>query len=208
MMKGQDMTVDTSTTSWHLEAETTSDERDTAAQALTSFAAGDPVVLDSELTAAARGRVAALVAQLMPPLSSVMPRGSVLQAHRNAEARVRLAERYGVLTSTQLAERSGSRATNPAATANRWRTQGKVFSVTWDGVNVYPGFQLDEEGQTRPVIAQVIDAAGDQLRGWDLALWFTSSNAWLDGARPVDLLDESPADVLDAVRSAVVDVPE
>ncbi len=202
------MSVDTSPTPRQVAAGTTSDERDVAAQALSSFAAGDPVVLDAELTAAARGRVAALVGQLLPPLSSVMPRGSVLQAHRNAEARLELAERYGVLTSTELAERAGSRATNAAATANRWRTQGKVFAVTWDGANVYPGFQLDEEGRTRPVIAQVIDAAGDRLQGWDLALWFTSTNAWLDGARPVDLLDESPGDVLDAVRSAVADVPE
>lgn len=166
------------------------------------------MVLVTELTAAARGRVAALVAQLMPPLSSVMPRGSVLQAHRNAEARLELAERYGVLTSTQLAERSGSRATNTAAPANRWRTQGKVFSVSWDGANVYPGLQLDEEGRTRPVIAQVLAAAGERLQGWDLALWLTSNNAWLDGARPVELLDESPDEVLAAVHSAVADVPE
>ncbi len=163
---------ETAATLLRLDAGTTSDERDVAAQGSTSCAAGEPVVLGTELTAAGRGRVAALVEQLMPPLSSVMPRGSVLQAHRNAEARLELAERYGVLTSTQLAARAGH---GPSS--------------------------------RRSSMLRVIDAAGDRLQGWDLALWFTSSNAWLDGARPVDLLGESPDDVLDAVRSAVADTP-
>ena len=35
-------------------------------------------------------------------------------------------------------------------------------------------------------------------KDWELALWFTGSNGWLRGARPVDLLIEAPATATDA----------
>jgi hypothetical protein len=39
---------------------------------------------------------------------------------------------------------------------------------------------------------------GQGLQGCSIALWWTAANGWLDGARPVDLLDEKPEQVITA----------
>ena len=201
------MSVDTST-SLSLDADMSPDDREAVAQTLVSYADGQSVVLDNSRIASARNQVSALVSRLLPPLDQVVRRGSLLQAHRNAEARVDLVQEFDMLKSDQLARNARSAAKNQFATASRWQAQGKVFSVVWEGAAVYPGFQLDDAGRPLPVIAEVITAVGGRLQGWELALWFTGSSSWLDGGRPVDLLRSAPGDVVEAARSAVADVPE
>lgn len=198
------MSVETSTSLPHLEPTTS----DAVGRVFAAYAAGEPVVLDNDLIAPARAQVGALVSKLLPPLDQVVRRGSLLQAHRNAEARVELVEEFDVLTSAQMAKQVHSVAKNPSATATRWHSQGKVFHVSWDGATVYPGFQFDDVGQPLPVVAEVVAVVGDRLAGWELALWFTGASFWLDGDRPVDLLRTAPADVVDAARYAVTDLPE
>jgi hypothetical protein len=76
-------------------------------------------------------------------------------------------------------------------------------AVNHQGRSVYPAFQFDEEGRPRPVVADVLATLGQQSQGWELALWFTSVNGWVDGRRPVDLLSSEPAEVaLAAEREA------
>src|SRR3954466_14064475 len=57
------------------------------------------------------------------------------QVNRNAAAHAALAEEFGLLSSTQVAERAKSKslASNPAALANRWRQAQKLFAVDVDG---------------------------------------------------------------------------
>ena len=38
----------------------------------------------------------------------------------------------------------------------------------------------------------------DRLPTWELALWFTGSNVWVGGERPVDVLDSDPELVVQA----------
>jgi hypothetical protein len=62
------------------------------------------------------------------------------QVNRNAAAHAQLAEEFVLLSSTQVAERAKSKslASNPAALANRWRQEQKVFAVDVDGVQRFP----------------------------------------------------------------------
>jgi hypothetical protein len=48
------------------------------------------------------------------------------------------------------------------------------------------------------VICRILAALKGQVRGWELLLWFTGSNGHLDGARPVDLLESDPDQVVAA----------
>jgi hypothetical protein len=48
------------------------------------------------------------------------------------------------------------------------------------------------------VISRILAALKGQVRGWELLLWFTGSNGYLDGARPVDLLESDPDQVVAA----------
>lgn len=130
------------------------------------------------------------------------------QVNRNARAHAKLADEFGLLSSTAVAERAKSRslASNPAALANRWRSEGKVFTVDVDGSQRFPGFQFGANGKPLPVVAQVLAAVGDRLSGWELALWFTGSNGWLGGMRPVDVLDSDPELVVEAAGHLAAEI--
>lgn len=127
-------------------------------------------------------------------------RAADLQARRNEEARTALLEEFGVLTSAEVAERTGSRASNRAALANRWKQEGRIFSVSYEGATLYPAFQFDRDGQPLPVIARIIGALGGKGNEWQLALWCISFNGWLRDRRPVDLLESEPQAVEEAAE--------
>ena len=129
---------------------------------------------------------------------------AVLQARRNAQARSELLDEFGALTSAEVADAAGSRASNRASLASRWRDEGRVFAVRVGDGQLYPAFQFGEDG--RPL--EAVSGALARLRpgglsDWQTALWFTSPNGWLGGRRPVDLLDEEPEAVVAAAEREV-----
>ncbi|HYI09885.1 MAG TPA: hypothetical protein VEK57_12545 [Thermoanaerobaculia bacterium] len=140
-----------------------------------------------------------MVEAMLPDMRVPLP-VEVLQARRNAEARYELLQEFGGLTSTQVGEFAGTKSSNRAALAHRWKSDGRIFSVVYRGVTYFPGFQFDAEGQPLPVMAEIIKIVGQVAKGWGVALWFTGANGWLGGKRPVDLLVKNPKKVLEAAR--------
>jgi hypothetical protein len=124
----------------------------------------------------------------------------VTQLRWNAVAREDALREFGAWTAAEIADQRGARTTNPHVTVSRWMTAGRVFAVETPAGRRIPAFQL-RDGEPRPIIARVLGALAGSLRGWELLLWFTASNGWLDGARPVDLLDKDP----DAVVAAAAE---
>ena len=120
----------------------------------------------------------------------VTDRSEVPQLLRNARRRAELLREFQALTSAEVADLRGSTAGNRAAIASRWKSEGRVFSVVHQKSEFFPAFQFSPDGEPRPVIRRVLEAAGHR-DGWEIALWFTASNGWLDEKRPVDLLDEA-----------------
>lgn len=115
-------------------------------------------------------------------------------------------ERVPVLTSAQLHERAGFPGANPSATGHRWRKQGKVFSISHGGRELYPGFQFGPDGRPLPIIAELLAILGrDKDRtDWDNALWFTGESGWLDGKTPLELLQSGPELVKQAAEQEVL----
>ncbi|MGH9091480.1 MAG: hypothetical protein ACRDZR_08915 [Acidimicrobiales bacterium] len=144
-------------------------------------------------------------------LSAVAPAGVpqpawFAQVQRNAAERDRFLKELGALGSEQVAELSGSQAENRRATAHRWQESGRIFSVTHLGRAVFPGFQFDPDtGQPKPQVQSVLDALPPSLQGWQRALWWTTPSDLLAWRRPVDVLDESPDDVVVAARAEADD---
>jgi hypothetical protein len=139
--------------------------------------------------------------EAMLPAGPLPTSPAVLQARRNAEARLALIEEFGLLASADIARLAESRAKNTAALANRWKQEGWIFSVPYQGAELFPAFQFDEDGRPLPVIARVLETLGRQSRGWELALWFLAANGWLEGdKRPVDLVRSAPEDVAQAAE--------
>lgn len=144
---------------------------------------------------------------LLSPSTEILPPPTVLQARRNAAARVELLKEYGGLKASEVADLAGSTASNRSALATRWRKEGRVFVVSHQGTVYYPMLQFGEDGRPLPLVADVLEVFAPMVMGeWEVALWFTARNGWLDDRRPVDLLAEAPEAVLDAARHEVDEI--
>ena len=102
----------------------------------------------------------------MPPDRPQPTPSAVLQARRNADAREKLIREFGVLSSADVASLAGSKAKNKAALANRWKQEGRIFSVPLRGAEYFPAYQFDEKGQPLPVIGRVLATLGGESREW------------------------------------------
>lgn len=79
---------------------------------------------------------------------------------------------------------------------------GEVFGFEWQRSFWIPMFQFDPRDLSiRPGSRQVLAELASAFDGWRLATWFTEPNAWLDAARPIDLIDVDPAEVVQAARA-------
>jgi hypothetical protein len=101
---------------------------------------------------------------------------ALLQVRRNVEARKRLLDEFGAVTSAEIADLAGSTADNRSATANRWRQERRIFGVRHQDVLYYPGFQFSGDGRPLPVVRDVLDVFSEHgLTDWEIALWFTAT---------------------------------
>jgi hypothetical protein len=144
-----------------------------------------------------------LTGALTPAIQLPTP-AVLLQARRNAGARSELLSEFGALTAAEVAELAGSEARNTSALAGRWRREGRLLAVEHHGTAYYPAFQFDSDGKPRPIVQEVLEHLSvPDTTAWQQALWFTTANGWLDGQRPVDVLDEHPDAVAAAAREVL-----
>jgi hypothetical protein len=99
------------------------------------------------------------------------------------------------LTAQEVAKEGGHDAKNTSATASRWISDRKIFSVTYGGRRLYPDFQF-RHGQPRPVIARVLEALPADPTGWDYAYFFATANSYMEQKRPMDELDSDPEKIV------------
>jgi len=108
---------------------------------------------------------------------------------------------FGMLTSTEVAERLGSRKPN-RSTASGLRNDGRIVGIMRGNSYRYPGFQFDaDKGAVMPVMPKLIALARENERSdEDLVYWLTSpSSLFHEQDRPVDHLHEEER-VLAAAR--------
>ncbi|MEQ1685044.1 MAG: hypothetical protein ABL916_15460 [Burkholderiaceae bacterium] len=82
--------------------------------------------------------------------------------------------------------------------------EGELFAFQWQQAFWVPMFQFDLRDlwvKPNPNARRVLTELAGEFDGWALALWFAQPNDLLHGARPVDLLDASLPDVLQAART-------
>ena len=142
-----------------------------------------------------------VISALLP--SAVPSTEATEQLRRNAEARSTFLEEFPALPAGELAGLAGITWSNPAAWPSRLQKEGKVFSVDYGRRQLFPAFQFDAGWQPRQAVAAVLSRLGEVgLEGWSVALWWTAANGWLEGARPIDLLDDQPEQVIAAAGEA------
>jgi hypothetical protein len=125
-----------------------------------------------------------------------------VQAEQNLYTRI--ANEFGMLTSTEAGKRMGSRSRAPrnlAATAHR---NNQLVAVRQGNYLAYPGFQFGPDGQPLAVISRLrgIAAANDWSEA-GLVQWLCSPTTYFDGDRPVDHLTENPDRVVAVAANAL-----
>ena len=115
----------------------------------------------------------------------------------NTAIRQRFLHEVETLTSAEVAGRAGHEAKNRHQTAARWKAQARVFAVPYQGQDRFPTFQFDADGKPLPLIKRVLEVLPANRTPWQTAFWFVSSNSWLGGPAPRELLDDEAA-VLEA----------
>lgn len=156
----------------------------------------EQVVRDSVLRLRSIQSVGAAVSRL-PALPAGFTRA--IQATENAWRRID--EEFGLLTSTEVAQRIGSKSPHRTL-ASELRRRGQLIGVSRLNSFRYPGFQFTADSRVHPAVPPLLEAASDS--GWsesDLALWLCNPSGSFGGARPVDHLDD--ADVVDIARAVM-----
>lgn len=141
-----------------------------------------------------------LVDALVP--SVPVPDHILTEARMNAQARTAVLESAEWLTAAQLSEIAGFNGQNASAQPNKWKREGRIFAIRQGGSDYYPAYALDADAGYRPVkgLASVLEVFGDNLDGWDIAIWFASVNGFLGGVTPMSLIASDPERVLAAAR--------
>lgn len=82
----------------------------------------------------------------------------------------------------------------------KWLDGGEMFAVNHQGIDYFPAYGFDQQDSFSPLssMAKVIETLGQSKDGWGLAYWFASSNSFLGGQRPQDLLAVDPQAVVAA----------
>ena len=111
----------------------------------------------------------------------------------NAELRARFLREVPCLTAAEVGRNAHSRSSNPSEPASRWKRERRVFAVTRGKSDLFPAFQFGEAGRPRPVIHAVLEVLPPEMTAWQTAFWFTSGNGWLDGAAPMERLEDREA---------------
>ena len=105
-------------------------------------------------------------------------------------ARQRYLQTVPCWTSKDVADAARHVNKNASSTAHRWKSEGKIFAIPAAGKrDVYPAFQF-KDGKPREVIGDLLKILEEARTPWEISQWFVAPNSWLDGDRPIDLLDD------------------
>ena len=78
----------------------------------------------------------------------------------------------------------------------------EIFSFQWQSHTWIPMFQFEPGDMSiRQDVRKIMTELADVLDSWTLAAWFVQPNDWLQGARPVDLMETNMPYVFAAARA-------
>lgn len=127
--------------------------------------------------------------QAIPKVRNLSRREAIFQS--KAQARVMASGDW--LTWSELNALLPAVAEGPSASAPDRYLDARIFSIHYEGVEYFPRYAVESPGMQR-----VIAVLATRMNGWGMALWFESSNSYLGGKLPKDII----ASDLDAVVQA------
>jgi hypothetical protein len=137
-----------------------------------------------------------------PPLAAV----KTVEGERSEQAFAAMLAAYrpsgGVAHGDDLARLLEDYRSGDFVSLARLLVVGEIFSFEFRNAVWVPMFQFDlSDLSTKRAPRQVRAELAPKFDGWALALWFSLPNSWLNGRRPVDLLDANVSAVSQAARA-------
>ena len=107
----------------------------------------------------------------------------------------------GTARGDDLARRLEDRRRGECASLARLIASGQLFGFEWRHTFWVPMFQLEpHELSIKAGPQRVLAELASVFDGWALATWFAQPSCWLNGRRPVELLDSHLPAVVEAAR--------
>ena len=113
-------------------------------------------------------------------------------------------ERHGgVLRADEVAQRMRSQWDQPVSILANLIVSRALITIDWHDDILIPMFQIESHSRgLRPGCKEVIAELKDVMDNWEMARWFVTSDPWLGGQVPVDMLTSSWREVFHAARAA------
>ncbi len=130
-----------------------------------------------------------------------------VEPRRPAATRIELEKRAidAVLQGTEwnsaaeIGRRLHAQAVNPHAAVSRWQQSGRIFGIDHRGRKIYPAYIFDAAWQPLPAVKKVLEVLGDHSV-FRVAAWFESTNSFLGGRRPREVIASDPEAVVAAAE--------
>jgi hypothetical protein len=105
----------------------------------------------------------------------------------------------------QIAQRLGLPPMTLITTVDEWKTRGHIFSIEHLGCSLFPMYAFQDGIKHGPVpdLKAILDLLRTKKDGWGIAFWFASSNGYIGGCRPQDILLSEPGKLLLAATDEV-----
>lgn len=122
-----------------------------------------------------------------------------------ADARQLILQDGDWVTSAALSQLTGLEPAALAASLLTWLHDGRIISLNGRGQEYFPLFAFGGLLQQPPTaeFSAVVKVLSEKKDDWGMAFWFASSNHFLEGKRPKDLLQSTPERVRRAAEEEV-----
>lgn len=101
---------------------------------------------------------------------------------------------YGLVNSTEAAQRRGMSVSNASDSMRKLAASGKVIRLMVEGKAQYPTFQFTRDSRIQKKVDRVNTLLEADEEPWAVASWWLDSSSIAGGKAPVDLLS-SPEDM-------------
>lgn len=124
------------------------------------------------------------------------------------KGKIRILHSGDCLTTQDVAELGGLTTVTACSELDAWVRDGRIFTVEHEGIRYVPRYGLDPSAGYRPLpsLAPVIECLAIKKEGWGMAFWFGSSNSYLGGRMPKDVLPKDPQAALDAAKDEIAGI--
>lgn len=107
------------------------------------------------------------------------------------------------LTIHELSIKMGYKGMDVSSRLNKWKKCQRVLALNVDGKDLFPAYAFGLEGKPLPIMEKILILLSQNKTPLTIAIWFSSSNSWLTGKAPQEVLTTQPEEVFAAAQAEV-----